>query len=85
MYPGENSLAQLRERGWPVWTAALVSRIEGITTQRAEDIVRSGGLVVDGSELRSDIEYLREGALVEIQGRKYQVGAPGPDTYGTRP
>ena len=34
-----------------MWTAALISKLEGITTQRAEDIVRAGGLVVDGAVL----------------------------------
>lgn len=85
MFPGENSLAALRDRGWPVWTAALISKTEGISTQRAEDIVAAGGLVVDGEPRRSVIEYLREGAVVEIEGRRYQIGRPGADAYGGSP
>jgi hypothetical protein len=83
MFAGENSLARLRERGWPMWTAALISKIERISTREAEEIVEAGGLEVDGQVVKGYIEDIREGAVITVQGeRRYRIGHPGPDAYG---
>ncbi len=83
MYPGENSLKHLREHGWPMWTAALISKIEHISTREAEEIVDAGGLAVDGHVVKGFIEYVHEGAVITFGGqRRYRIGHPGPDAYG---
>lgn len=81
--PGENSVAFLRANGWPVWTAALISILAGITTTAAQALIDAGRVKIDGRVVRAGQEYVREGALVEVEGgRKYRLGHPGPDAYG---
>jgi hypothetical protein len=81
--PGENSLAFLRLNGWPMWTAALISILEGITTTAAQALIDAGRVTVDGRAVRAAQEHVRENSLIEVQGGGiYRLGHPGPDAYG---
>ena len=75
--PGEESAAERREKGYPVYTLALVSTIAGISTSEARRRVEQGSVLVDGVVVPPTFIYLKPGALLEIGPELcFRVGRP---------
>ena len=75
--PGEESQDLRREKGFPVYTLALVSTIAQISTSEARRLVERGEVTIDGARVPATFVYLKPGALVEVApGRLFHIGRP---------
>jgi hypothetical protein len=75
--PGEESAAERREKGFPVYTLALVSTIAGMSTSEARRQVEQGRVIIDGVVVPSTFIYLKPGALLEIgPDLCFRIGVP---------